>query len=146
METTSAELKTTAKATRSRDKTILRFPDGLLGFESLKRFCLVGRAQEEPFLWLEVQDESGIAFLVVPPGQVALGYQPSLAAADVEFLGLKDPAEALLFCIVTLRGNGRPTVNLKGPIVINARTRIGKQVVPNNASEYSAQHPLPVTA
>jgi flagellar assembly factor FliW len=77
---------------------------------------------------------------------VAVGYQPDLAAADVEFLGLKDPREALLLCIVTLRGNGSPTVNLKGPIVINAGTRIGKQVVPNNASEYSTQHTLPVTA
>ncbi|MGD0058524.1 MAG: flagellar assembly protein FliW [Verrucomicrobiia bacterium] len=146
METTSAEPKPISKATRSRDKTILRFPVGLLGFENLKKFSLVGRPQEEPFLWLEVQDESGIAFLVVPPDRVTVGYQPNLTAADVEFLDLKDPREALLFCIVTLRGNGRPTVNLKGPIVINARTRIGKQVVPNNASEYSTQYSLPVTA
>jgi flagellar assembly factor FliW len=146
MGTTSAETKTIAKKTNPRDRTLLRFPDGLLGFEKLKKFCLVGRPQEEPFLWLEVQDESGVAFLVVPPDRVTTGYQPDLATADVEFLGLKDPREALLLCIVTLRGNGHPTVNLKGPIVINAGTRVGKQVVPNNASEYSTQHLLPVTA
>jgi flagellar assembly factor FliW len=146
MGTTSAETRTISKKTTSRDKTVLRFPEGLLGFETLKKFCLVGRPQEEPFLWLEVQDESGVAFLVVPPDRVTVGYQPDLATADVAFLGLKDPREALLLCIVTLRGNGCPTVNLKGPIVINAGTRIGKQVVPNNASEYSTQHALPVTA
>jgi flagellar assembly factor FliW len=64
----------------------------------------------------------------------------------VEFLGLKDPSEALLLCIVTLRGNGCPTVNLKGPIVVNARTRIGKQVVLDDATQYTTQHALPVTA
>jgi len=33
-------------------------------------------------------------------------------------------------------------VNLKGPIVINRRTLIGKQVILNNASRYSLHHPL----
>src|SRR5580704_11432807 len=103
MGTTSAETKTISKKTTARDRTRLRFPDGLLGFESLKKFCLVGRPQEEPFLWLEVQDESGVAFLVVSPDRVTTGYQPDLATADVEFLGLKEPREALLLCIVTLR-------------------------------------------
>jgi flagellar assembly factor FliW len=146
MGTTSTEAKPISKAAPSRDKTILRFPVGLLGFENLKQFCLVGRPQEEPFLWLEVQDGSGITFLVVPPSRVTVGYQPNLAAADVEFLGLRNAREALLFCIVTLRKDGCPTVNLKGPIVINARTGVGKQVVPDNASNYSTQHPLPVKA
>jgi flagellar assembly factor FliW len=35
-------------------------------------------------------------------------------------------------------------VNLKGPIIINRNTHIGKQVVIANASDYSVQHPLPV--
>jgi flagellar assembly factor FliW len=146
MGTTSTEVKPISKAAPSRGKTVLRFPVGLLGFEKLKEFCLVGRPQEEPFLWLQVQDESGIGFLIVPPNRVTTGYQPNLAAADVEFLGLRNAREALLFCIVTLRKNGSPTVNLKGPIVINGRTGVGKQVVPDNASDYSTQHPLPVAA
>jgi flagellar assembly factor FliW len=33
-------------------------------------------------------------------------------------------------------------VNLKGPIVINRRTLIGKQVIINNAAQYSLNHPL----
>jgi flagellar assembly factor FliW len=146
MGTTSLETKAVAKKISSTDKTLLRFPDGLLGFENLKKFCLVGRPQEAPFLWLEVQDESGIAFLVCPPDRITADYRPDIAAADVELLGLKSPREALLLCIVTLRGNGQPTINLKGPIVINAGTRVGKQVVPLNASEYSTQHSLPVSA
>jgi len=34
---------------------------------------------------------------------------------------------------------------LKGPIVINRRTLIGKQIIPVNASEYAIRHPLPLS-
>jgi flagellar assembly factor FliW len=33
---------------------------------------------------------------------------------------------------------------LKGPVVINRNTGVGKQVVIANAAQYSVQHPLPV--
>ena len=55
------------------------------------------------------------------------------------------PTDAILFNIVTLRGSDPATINLKGPIVINRHTMIGKQVIPNNAAAYSLHHPLPVS-
>ena len=71
-------------------------------------------------------------------------YEPDVATEDVEFLELSSPEDALLFNIVTLRGDGRATVNLKGPIVVNRYTLKGKQVVLTNAARYALQHPLPV--
>jgi flagellar assembly factor FliW len=68
-----------------------------------------------------------------------------LSELDAAFLDLNDPSEAFVLNIVTLRGPGRATVNLKGPIVINRRTLIGKQVIPVNAAEYAIQHPLPLS-
>jgi len=44
-----------------------------------------------------------------------------------------------------LRNAGQATINLKGPIVINRRTWIGKQVIPVNAAQYPTQHPLPLS-
>jgi flagellar assembly factor FliW len=72
-------------------------------------------------------------------------YQPDIAEADVKFLELTTPADALLVNIVTLRGDGQATINLKGPVVINRHTMVGKQVIPNNAAQYSLHHPLPVS-
>ncbi|MEJ0091179.1 MAG: motility-associated protein [Limisphaerales bacterium] len=45
-----------------------------------------------------------------------------------------------------LCGALRPTVNLKGPLIINRHTLAGKQVIlaNANATDYSVQHPLPV--
>jgi flagellar assembly factor FliW len=122
----------------------VRLPMGLLGFEQLRDYLLVANPGEEPFLWLQVKDNGPLAFVVVNPFLIAPDYQPDLPQADVEFLGIEEPDDALLFNIVTLHHGGRATVNLKGPIIVNRHTNIGKQVVLANASEYSVQHPLPL--
>jgi flagellar assembly factor FliW len=127
------------------DEHIVRLPYGLLGFERFKNYVLLIRPQEEPFLWLQMLDGARHAFLVVSPFVVLPDYQPDIPEEDVQFLGLTTPADAQLVGIVTLRGPGRATINLKGPIVINRNTNLGKQIIPNNAANYSVRHPLPVS-
>ena len=96
-----------------------------------------------PFQWLQLQDDPSLAFLVVSPFLAVADYQPEISPADVGYLGMVAPTDALLLNIVTLRGNGRATLNLKGPILINRHTRLAKQVVLANAADYALQHPLP---
>lgn len=121
-------------------------PAGILGFEQFKDYMLLADPAELPFAWLRVVESAQLAFVVINPFVVMPDYAPDLPDTDVEFLGLKDPNDALLFNIVTLRGQDRATVNLKGPIVINRHTRTGKQVIIANAGNYSVEHPLPVAA
>jgi flagellar assembly factor FliW len=121
-------------------------PAGILGFEQFKDYMLLANPAELPFAWLRVAESTSLAFVVINPFIVMPDYAPDIPDTDVEFLGLKDPNDALLFNIVTLRGQNRATVNLKGPIVINRHTRTGKQVIIANAGNYSVEHPLPVAA
>lgn len=121
----------------------IRMPAGILGFEQIKDYLLISNPMEEPFRWLRVKNDPSLAFVVVEPFLVEPGYSPDIPQADVEFLGLKEPAGAVLFNIVTLRPNQRATINLKGPIVINRNTGVGKQVIITNAADYSVKHPLP---
>jgi flagellar assembly factor FliW len=120
-------------------------PYGLLGFEQVKNYVLLAKPEEEPFMWLQMLDGGKQAFLVVSPFLVSTDYQPDISDDDVEFLGLTEPADALLLNIVTLLGNGQATVNLKGPVVVNRHTLVGKQVIPNNAARYNLRHPVPVS-
>jgi len=122
----------------------LRLPAGLLGFEHIKNYLLITNPGEEPFRWLQVQGDASLAFVVIDPFLVAPEYHPDLPPADVAFLGLATPEDALLYNIVTLHAGQRATVNLKGPIVVNRHTGIGKQVVIANAAQYSVHHPLPL--
>ena len=133
-----------APAAKTRTKVVINFPLGLLGFEQIKQYHLLGRQDEAPFLWLQRLDDRKWGFLVVCPSDFPFSYEPDIHADDVAFLKLRRPDDAFLLNIVTLSGEGRPTVNLKGPIVINRHTLIGKQVVPVNAANFSVQHPLPV--
>jgi flagellar assembly factor FliW len=133
-----------APPSKIKTKIIINLPLGLLGFEQIKQYNLLARPKEAPFMWLQRLDDRNLGFLVVSPSECAFSYQPDLHPDDVEFLKLHAPEDALVLNIVTLRSDQQATVNLKGPVVINRRTLIGKQVVPVNAAAYSVQHPLPV--
>lgn len=126
------------------EATELRLPGGLLGFEPMKDYLLIANPDEQPFLWLQVKNDPTLAFVVVDPFLVAPDYQPDIPQADVESIGLNEAGDALLLNIVTVHGQTRATVNLKGPIVINRHTRVARQVVIANAVEYSVKHPLPL--
>jgi len=143
MNTLELMMPTEGRLTNGND--IIELPLGLLGFESAKHYVLLTRPDEEPFMWFQMVGDSKRAFLVVPPHFVLADYRPDLGDLDVAFLDLNDPSEAFVLNIVTLRGKGVATVNLKGPIVINRRTLVGKQVIPINASEFAIRHPLPLS-
>lgn len=131
-------------AVAAPEVSAVRLPTGLLGFEQIKDFLLIANAGEEPFHWLQVKDNPALAFVVVEPFLVMADYHPDIPQPDVEFLGLSAPEDALLLNIVTLHGPNNATINLKGPVVLNRHTRIGKQVIIANAAEYSVRHPLPM--
>ena len=125
----------------------VRMPMGILGFEQMKNYLLIANPEEAPFRWLQVKDNPSLAFVVIDPFLVVPDYHPDIPQSDVEFLGLDKPEEAALLniVIVTLHGSNRATINLKGPVVVNRNTGVGKQVILANAAEYSVQHPLPLS-
>jgi flagellar assembly factor FliW len=124
-----------------KKENVISIPLGLLGFEQVKTYVLLATPEEEPFLWLQMLDNPNQGFVVVSPAGVAPNYAPDIAPADVESLGLKSAADALVLNIVTIR-NGEATVNLKGPLVINRQTLVGKQCIPTNVAAFSLQHPI----
>lgn len=135
----SVELETVHVKTEN----VIHMPAGLLGFENVKRFVLLTNPDETPFSWLQAVGDPALAFLVVPPFEAVADYQPDISDEDAKYLGLKGPEDALIYNIVTLR-QGEASINLKGPVVINKFTLRGKQVVLQNASQWSVRHPLPI--
>jgi len=138
-----AETNTTEKLT-IREENIIKLPLGLLGFEEYKKFVLLSHPEEAPFLWLQVIVDPELAFLVVAPSVVTDDYEPDLSEDDARALDLRTSEDAMVFNIVTLRGEDNATVNLKGPIVVNRRTLQGKQVIPVNAADLPVNQPLSI--
>jgi len=119
-------------------------PFGLIGFPEHKHMELLYLPEQLPFLWIRLHGPTPLHFIVIEPGNVLSDYEPELFDEDATAIGLTDPADAMVLNIVCLQPD-RPhaaTVNLVGPVIINRRTGVGKQVVLANHGRFSAHHPL----
>jgi len=120
-------------------------PSGLIGFEEYKTAELLYQTDHLPFLWLKLIGPSDfLHFVVIEPGGIIAGYEPELFEDHAMTLDLNNASEAMILNIVMLKRQNplEATVNLVGPIVINRRTRVGRQLVISNYSRYSAHHSL----
>jgi flagellar assembly factor FliW len=123
----------------------LHLPQGIIGFSQYKRAELLYLPDHLPFLWMKMYSATDhLHFIVIEPGGIISGYEPEIFDEDAEQLGIVDPSQAMILNIVTLRRQNpvEATVNLIGPLVVNRRTRIGRQLVISNYSRYSAHHSL----
>jgi flagellar assembly factor FliW len=100
---------------------ILRFPQGLVGFDGRHEYVLEqwGGA-DSPFSLLRCVDDPELAFVVVPPGLFFPDYEPELEVGD----------DDVVLVIVTVPDRAQDaTANLLGPVVIDTRTGVASQAV-----------------
>lgn len=123
---------------------IIRLPQGLVGFPDHTGFELLYNQEQLPFRWLRLLGAEPVDFVVIEPGGIIPDYELELFDEDAAFLGITDAADALVLNIVAVSRSLPPTatINLVGPVIINRRTGIAKQVVIANHARYSARHPL----
>lgn len=113
---------------------IVTFPDGLVGLPSLRRFVFVQHKEDSPFRWMQSLDNGSVAFLVVDPGEFVKDYNPEMPESASCALNLTEETPILVYTICNIP-NGNPkgmTLNLAGPIVINAESREARQLVLEN--------------
>ena len=122
---------------------VFHFPQGLLGFPADRYFVLLRHRQDSPFLWLQSLVTPQLAFVVTSPFQIVSEYQVQLTNEDRRDLDPAGDDPLLIYALVTIpRGNpAAMTLNLMGPLVVNGRTRVGKQVVLSD-SNYSHRQPI----
>ncbi len=119
----------------------VRFPLGLLGFESLHDYALLD-AEQAPFYWLQSLEVVEIAFVLIEPRLFRPDYSPGVLPEDLTEIGLARPEDALVFAIVTIPEDPRlMTANLQGPLLINRETRTGRQCISADP-RWQVRHPL----
>ncbi len=122
------------------EKSILQLKRGLLGFEQWRKFCLIQHRPDTPFKWLQSIEEAGLAFVVVDPAQFVSDYEIEIGDQEAAELEIDDPESAVVLTTVTINPKERQvTTNLAGPIVINAKTLVGMQIVLED-ERYGTQH------
>jgi flagellar assembly factor FliW len=124
------------------DDQVLVFPEGLIGFEDCTRYAIVDRPKNKPVWWLQSLDRPEIAFILTDPAAVVANYQPPVPRSDLRQLSLASLDEAELHVMLIVTADPKEiTANLLGPLLINPRERLGKQVV-LRSTDYSPVHPL----
>lgn len=109
---------------------VLTFPDALPGFTDAHRFVLVEVEGNEVFYWLQSVDDPSLAFLCAVPWSFFPDYEPLVPDDDQASLELEQAEDAMVLTILTVnREINEITANLLGPLVVNQKTRVGRQVV-----------------
>ena len=137
-EGTRIGMKETPRITSSglpwTEDQVIRFPGGLPGFENARKFIIMSVPEHQPFHWMECVDEGNtIRFAIINPLSFRPDYQPKIKKEELASLDIHDSKELLLYVIVTLRAPlMESTANLMGPLFINIRDKVGKQIIIEN--------------
>lgn len=123
---------------------IISFPSGIIGFPGLTEFTLVHDADKGigAIHWLQSIQEPAFAMPMMDPLIVEPGYNPAVEDELLKPLGELKPEEMLVMVTVTIPNDlTKMTVNLKGPIIINAANRTACQVIVDG-DEYQVKFPI----
>ena len=129
----------------SEDK-IITFEKGIIGFESYKKYMIVFDAQKEAessIMWLQSLDDAALALPVMKPELVKEDYDPVVEDELIHTLGenIKDAQLVVLVTLTVPSDITKMTCNLKAPIIINADTMKGIQLIADN-DDYQVRMPI----
>lgn len=111
-------------------KDIIEFTEGLLGFESLKKFFIVDPGDQTLILWLQSIDDAGTAFPIIEPKIFQPNYMVKLLPVELNSLALENLQNASVYTVLTIPQNvTEMSANLKAPIIINNKTKMARQIV-----------------
>ncbi|MBO5490022.1 MAG: flagellar assembly protein FliW [Desulfovibrio sp.] len=116
---------------------IVRFPQGLAGFEKEQEFILLQIRPEAPLLILQSVHTPVVGLLVADPYSFLerSRFTPVVGAAEKQLLRIDSLEQAAVLVTVSIPA-GAPAdavLNLTGPIIINHEERVGLQVPQQNA-------------
>lgn len=126
------------------DDKIIHFPKGIIGFPDLKDFALIHDEEKGAgsIHWLQSVQEPAFAMPVMDPLQVCPDYNPEADDELLNNLGELKPEELLVLVTVTIpKDLTQMSVNLKGPIVINAAAKKAIQVIVEG-DDYQVKFPI----
>ena len=126
------------------DEKIIHFPSGIIGFPEMTDFALVHDEEKGvgAIHWLQSVQEPAFAMPVMDPLLVRPDYNPEIDDELLKSIGELIPEEMLVLVTVTVPGDlTKMSVNLRGPIIINAAEKKACQVI-IEGEDYAVKYPI----
>lgn len=126
------------------DDKVIHFPAGIIGFPDMTEFALIHDEDKGTgsIHWLQSMQEAAFAMPVMDPLIVKPDYNPEIEDELLSQIGKLDPEEILVLVTVTVPSDlTKMSVNLRGPIIINAAERKACQVIVEGG-DYAVKYPI----
>lgn len=124
---------------------IIEFPQGILGFEDLKKFALMFDSEKSSPTGLNFMvslDEPAFMMPVVTAVAVKPDYSPKISSEVEQAIGPLTEDNVLVMVTMTIPSNITDmTVNLNAPIIINTDTNKAVQSMVTNEG-YDVKYPI----
>ncbi|GAA0178095.1 flagellar assembly protein FliW [Clostridium sediminicola] len=125
------------------ESRIIIFEDGILGFEDIKEYCIVPIPLKENFFLLQSVKDKNISFVLINPWDTFKAYDINIEDNYLKSMDIKDTSQLAVYSIISFKKND-VTANLLAPVVINAETKKGTQIV-LHSSKYKTKHSIYTT-
>lgn len=124
------------------DQAVITFEEGLPGFEHLTKFIVYKPSEDMPFSFLQSIEAGELAFIVVSPFLFYPQYEFEISEQFKQELSIRDEQDVMVWSIVSIRDSlESATINLLAPVILNARERLGKQII-LQGTDYQIRHAL----
>jgi len=120
----------------------LLFPEGLIGFENLKKFIVMPNEKDGPLFWIQSIEDPQVAFVLTDPTGFYFDYKVIPDGRERQKLGIGEDDECLVVSVVTVPPDRKITLNLAAPILFAPESNRALQVI-LEGTQFSPQTPLP---
>lgn len=118
------------------ENKVLTFEDGLIGFEDCKKFTILYNNEDggnHSISWLQSLDMPELALPVVSPLSVMANYNPIVEDEVLTPLGNLTEENVIILLTLSVPADiTKMSANLKAPLIINAETKKGCQIIAEN--------------
>ena len=113
------------------EKTIITFPEGIIGFEQTKRYALLSPVGDGKYpMWLQSVESAEPCFVVYDPTLVCPDYRFEISDEEQELLNMDENTPHIMLAVAIVPDDYRKTtINLRCPIVLNLRDNVAAQVI-----------------
>lgn len=124
------------------EKDVITFNKGLPGFNELKKFILFSVEENDLFSILHSIEDEQIGLVVISPFVKFNEYEFRISDEKIEELKITSPEDVVVLNTVTLHSKAEEiTTNLRAPIIINIKEKLGEQII-LDSDKYLIKQPL----
>lgn len=127
------------QALEYEESDVIHFEDGILGFDSLKKYLLLTMdVDNSTFYFLQSVEDMDVSFTVANPFLFVEGYEFEAGDEDMKKLGIDSVEKLMVLCIVNIKSDiKQTTMNLKAPILLNVENKKASQIIVDEDYEIS---------